>query len=415
VYKEHLEGDQITPLRICPNPVFIIGSPRSGTTILAVSLGQHSELWTSEESDFLFDLFGDGKVEAVYQRALERPKPSWLKANRTSRAEFLSYLGCGVNALFTSRSNKKRWIEQTPRYGQFADILAEMFPGAQFVHILRDPRRVIHSMINVTRRYSKETYAAMVRTGRLPQWPDDFRSACLGWRTCVQKSLAFCKSNPTRGITVSYEALVKDPRAEFAVLQDFLKLKPEDAPAKYFGETRINSSFHPDFSKPAAEDFIDEPWMAWTFEHKQTFISELREMLIKEGLTDCLALGARTYDELVEQTVAYLRALLPTGATALIISKGDERFTNIEDRRVWHFPRDPSGLYAGPNPANSADAIEQLELLRKQGAQWLVIPHTCKWWLEHYHEFAVHLGKHSQRVARQEGLCTVYSLGAIGL
>jgi hypothetical protein len=87
-----------------------------------------------------------------------------------------------------------------------------MFPGAFFIHILRDGRRVVHSMINVTRRFDRQRLEAAQRTGHIPPWPEDFRSACIAWRCCVEKSLEFCMGNPTRGITVLHEQLVADPR-----------------------------------------------------------------------------------------------------------------------------------------------------------------------------------------------------------
>src|SRR5262245_30168089 len=115
----HLGNDKLT---ICSNPIFIIGSPRSGTTILAWSLAQHSELWTSDESQILWDLFGDGRLQKNYQRQ-NRPDGSWLRKQGIEKAEFLKFLGLGFNALFTHQSQGKRWIDQTPVYTLMAEDL----------------------------------------------------------------------------------------------------------------------------------------------------------------------------------------------------------------------------------------------------------------------------------------------------
>ena len=58
---------------VCPDPVFIIGSPRSGTTVLAMALAQHPLFWASDESFILFDLFGMGKLDKAFQRWAGRP------------------------------------------------------------------------------------------------------------------------------------------------------------------------------------------------------------------------------------------------------------------------------------------------------------------------------------------------------
>src|SRR5947209_3365345 len=112
---------------ICGRPIFVIGSPRSGTTILAWSLAQHSQLWTSDESQVLWDLFEGGRMEKNYQR-LGRYDGSWLCKQNIAKEEFLSYLGLGLNAMFTSRSQGKRWVDQTPVYALLAPHLAQMFP-----------------------------------------------------------------------------------------------------------------------------------------------------------------------------------------------------------------------------------------------------------------------------------------------
>jgi sulfotransferase family protein len=43
----------VMDLATCENPIFIIGSPRSGTSILAWSLAEHSQLEVFAESNFL--------------------------------------------------------------------------------------------------------------------------------------------------------------------------------------------------------------------------------------------------------------------------------------------------------------------------------------------------------------------------
>src|SRR5436190_18405280 len=91
---------------ICENPIFIIGSPRSGTSILAWALAQHPAFCTFDESDVLWNLFHRNHAEKAYDAAAARPDgKDWLTRNHVSREEFLAYLGFGINALVTSRSS----------------------------------------------------------------------------------------------------------------------------------------------------------------------------------------------------------------------------------------------------------------------------------------------------------------------
>ena len=125
-------------IELCADPIFVIGSDRSGTTILVRSLSQHSVLWSSAETDYLFHLFGEGRASKAYRWAIKRPSGNWLKKENVSKPEFLEALGIGINCLFTSRSRGKRWMDHTPGYTMMVDILADMFPGAYF---LRPPNQ----------------------------------------------------------------------------------------------------------------------------------------------------------------------------------------------------------------------------------------------------------------------------------
>src|SRR5205085_3297536 len=130
----------VDPVAVCRNPIFVIGSPRSGTTILAWSLAEHTHLWTSEETVILEHLYGRGRVDRAFRDTTEPPLKNWFKAQGVERDELLKYLGVGINALITSRSGGRRWIDQTPSYTFIAGLLGRMFPDALFLHILRDGR-----------------------------------------------------------------------------------------------------------------------------------------------------------------------------------------------------------------------------------------------------------------------------------
>src|SRR5262245_26656682 len=75
---------------------------------------------------------------------------------------------------------------------------------------------------------------------------------------------------------------------------------------------------------------------------------------------------------------------LPSDSTVLVISKGDEELLKLAGRRGWHFPRDAQGMYPNIYPADSTEAIEQLERSRDKGAAFLLIPRPALWWLDYY-------------------------------
>ena len=91
-------------------------------------------------------------------------------------------------------------------------------------------------------------------------------------------------------------------------------------------------------------------------------------------------------------------------------SKGDDELLELDGRRGLHFPQTEDGCYAGLYPADSSDAIAQLETLRERGGSHFVLPGTGFWWLEHYDGLREHLEARCVEVHHDEA-CVVYALG----
>jgi GT2 family glycosyltransferase len=127
------------------------------------------------------------------------------------------------------------------------------------------------------------------------------------------------------------------------------------------------------------------------------------------GFTATRRLG---YGRLVERIRAAVAQTVPSGSAVLVVSRGDRALVELEDRRAAHFPQDPGGGYLGHHPRDSDDAIERLEELRARGADYLVLPSTSYWWLEHYRGFAEHLRK--RYPVTDAEVCSIYGLRRVG-
>jgi hypothetical protein len=263
----------------CHQPVFIIGSPRSGTTALARALAEHSGLWTSHESYVLHGLFGDGRPARVHHKQANRDAFGWVITEQVDRAEFLAYVGLGLNALFTSRAGGRRWIDQTPMYTLMVDDLAELFPDALFLHILRDGRGVVNSMMSFNQKFAERPEAAR----HVPSWATDVAEACRTWASYVTRADEFCLRNPARTLTVVNEALSADPVRGFDGVLGFLGLATEPGPASRFGGQRINSSFVRGTGRP-------DTWDSWPVGHREVFVAEAGAAMAEMGLADAAEL-----------------------------------------------------------------------------------------------------------------------------
>lgn len=119
------------------------------------------------------------------------------------------------------------------------------------------------------------------------------------------------------------------------------------------------------------------------------------------------------YERVVARVREVVNLVLPIGARVLVVSKGDDELLDLNGRTALHFPQDESGVYAGYHPADSAQAVEQLERLRACGAGYLVLPSTSFWWLGHYIDFGKHLEARYRRVSADR-YCMVYDLAEQG-
>lgn len=241
-------------------PVFVLGAPRSGTSMMAHALGQHPELWTGEESDFLTPLLRHAR--RAWEHGRTRGDLHWLAARGVSWEEFAVWLGMGMNAMYTTRSEGRRWVEQTPQYTLVLPMLADTFPGARFVCMLRDGRSVVHSLAHFVRPVEHEEAARL-------------------WARHVRAGLEFASSPRGERLHLArYADVVTDTDAQLARILDFLDLEPHDAPAAFISQREpINSSF----AGESARDKARPRWSDWTRDQRESFHAVAGELLIELG------------------------------------------------------------------------------------------------------------------------------------
>jgi GT2 family glycosyltransferase len=122
------------------------------------------------------------------------------------------------------------------------------------------------------------------------------------------------------------------------------------------------------------------------------------------------SLTSPEYDDLTARIREVARLVVPAGATAVVLSRGDDGLLELPGLRGWHFPREEDGRYLGYYPADSQGAIEHLEDLRSRGAEYLVFPGTAFWWFDHYERFGQHIRARYSLVGDKEDVCRIFHL-----
>jgi len=178
-------------------PIFVIGSPRSGTTLLRLILDSHPRISCGEETHFLRDL------EAVVGRNWDLVATYGL--SREWWIEHIRGLYEAFQAEVLTRSGKTRWAEKDPTYTLHLPFIEELFPTAVYVHLLRDGHDVVASFRD---RWGYKSAARAARS----EWARYVTAARdLGTRLPADRFLE-----------LRYEELVADPAGQGQRLFDFV-------------------------------------------------------------------------------------------------------------------------------------------------------------------------------------------------
>jgi len=228
--------------------VFLVGCPRSGTTLLQSLLHAHRHIRSLPETHFLPRLLGS---EEHRRSAADLPRgpvaslkcwrrealATWglVDPRRAARAwAFLRELDLPAHVPDEGRGrlrtqmqafvrtldahalvvHKPVWVEKTPDHLFYIDGLRAHVADARFIHIERDGRQVVESLYRAAREH--------------PGWrPFLSLEKCVDrWDTARQESERW-RGDP-RHLHVSYEALVREPRESMARVLAFLGCEPDD-------------------------------------------------------------------------------------------------------------------------------------------------------------------------------------------
>ena len=215
--------------------------------MLRTMLNTHPELAIPRETRFLMESFnkrvkfGDLRVDANRRKLTEfivYHEDSWFErfdVDRDMAAERLmaapptlgSLLGTAFQ-LYAEANGKTRWGDKRPTLVLILPALFAMFPDAQFVNIVRDPRGASASM------------------KKLDWYKGNIGGGVELWVNCV---LAARKATqvlrPDQILNIQYEELVRDPAAVLGGIARFLTLDTS--------QTETMLSFHTNVDEPVSE------------------------------------------------------------------------------------------------------------------------------------------------------------------
>jgi hypothetical protein len=243
-------------------PFFIFGCGRSGTTLLRAMLNAHPRLAVPLESLFIVDYLQADDVERVKDLAAsEYEIQEWGLRGVKSVVDGASTprdVVASLHDAYAEKHGKERWGQKTPRLVRYADILRESFPNAKFIHVVRDPRGVVNSLINSDVHRSNALYAS---------------------RRWVRDVTAGLQAEQKHGaLRVRYEDLVEDAEETLRRVMSFLDESFDERMLRYYERPDEYSSYYDQIHSKLTEPPDPDRITAWEDELSSRDLHVVQDM-----------------------------------------------------------------------------------------------------------------------------------------
>jgi hypothetical protein len=201
---------------VMKSPIFIIGTQRSGTTLLCRMLTAHPNVFIKNELPDACSIFAE---QLSKERVLCGIDAAIQESYHADLKTFLEKIG------------KTRWGVKDPRLTYCLKSLTYHFPDARMIFIIRDGRAVANS--NIKNRWGIAT--------------NTYYGAEL-WKKEIRMQKEFIKKNIDNCYFVKYENLISNTKLELVKICDFLDEKfPNDMihyykTPSYINKTKLNEN-----------------------------------------------------------------------------------------------------------------------------------------------------------------------------
>jgi hypothetical protein len=222
-------------------PVFIFGCARSGTTWVQDIFAAHPEVATISESFIFTEAIGVAPLLAPQHWAPDAGGNPVGLARLLGKDEFLTELRQFLSRVLGRAVGPQHrfLVEKSPNHLWVAHHIAEVFPEARFVHVIRDGRDVAVSLVA-----AGDSWA--------PHWKErsgSIRQAAEVWRRAIAQATKVSDDLGARVLEVRYEDLHRDPQGSIRRLFDFAEIPHDgDGISRIVDATDFFSQFVPDES-----------------------------------------------------------------------------------------------------------------------------------------------------------------------
>jgi hypothetical protein len=210
-------------------PVFVVGSARSGTTLLYSILQSSGEFALYQAETLLLEVcrpkYGDLKFKKNYDRFINDwicskqfhrsglSPDEFVKGAKDYRSSYVDFMQYFMECI-SEKQGKKRWAEQTPGHVYYMKELSKAFDNSKFIHVIRDGRDVA-----ISRR--KEGWSGTKSKDPVKQ----LIYSAISWEKAVEYGQINGKKGGDNYLEIRYEDIICDLDKVIKQINDFLHIK----------------------------------------------------------------------------------------------------------------------------------------------------------------------------------------------
>jgi hypothetical protein len=224
------------------NLVLLIGSPRSGSTMLQRMLGSHSQIFTRPEPHMLTPLAYLGYHDTVEKAPFDHINAAaaireFVSALPRGEEDYLDALRAYTDVMYSrilEGREERFFMDKTPAYGLVLPFVTRLLPEAKYVVLTRHPLAILSSYANSF-------------------FEGDYRAA-YAFNPIVHRYVpaigTMIREEPVPFVQVRYEDVVANPAEELGRICDHLEIPFEEAAINYGSHKHEKGSF----GDPKVED-----------------------------------------------------------------------------------------------------------------------------------------------------------------
>ncbi|WP_218943662.1 alpha/beta fold hydrolase [Exilibacterium tricleocarpae] len=234
-----------------PSSIFLLSSPRAGSTLLRAMLAGHSHLFAPPELHLLpyHDITQrNSQLEASLQSGLQRAFMELYLMDAEASGHYIEKLiaeKCTIRSIYQEiiqSIGEKTLVDKSPTYAVSKQVLRRaetLFRKPKYIHLVRHPYSVIESFVRI--RMDK---FASILSGAAAETP--YEIAEKSWTISNRNIIEFMEENALeeRLHLVNYEKLVNNPIDELVKLCEFLDIPFEQSLLEPFAEGRMTDGIH---------------------------------------------------------------------------------------------------------------------------------------------------------------------------